>query len=135
MTISELRADANRRAVQSIAHADPVWVDVQPAGEFLADLPPRTVLHSGPPLPFAQLCGLHRRGAINGALLEGWAADEEDAVQQLSDGRIRVDSAMNYNTVGSGVGIVTPSVPLLIVSDRRTGCRAGVFPAEGRFGG
>ena len=135
MTISELRADANRRAVQSIAHADPVWVDVQPAGEFLTDLPPRTVLHSGPPLPFAQLCGLHRRGAINGALLEGWAADEEDAVQQLSDGRIRVDSAMNYNTVGSGVGIVTPSVPLLIVADRRTGCRAGVFPAEGRFGG
>ena len=135
MTISELRADANRRAVQSIAHADPVWVDVQPAGEFLTDLPPRTVLHSGPPLPFAQLCGLHRRGAINGALLEGWAADEADAVQQLSDGRIRVDSAMNYNTVGSGVGIVTPSVPLLIVADRRTGCRAGVFPAEGRFGG
>ena len=135
MTISELRAEANRRAVQSIQNADPVWVDVQSAGEFLTDLPPRTVLHSGPPLPFARLCGLHRRGAINGALLEGWAADASDAEQQLLDGRIRVDSAMNYNTVGSGVGIVTSSVPLLIVADRRTGCRAGVFPAEGRFGG
>lgn len=135
MCLESLRACANRRAVRSIVEAEPYWVDVQPAGDCIPDLPPRTVLHSGPPLPFERLCGLHQRGAINGALLEGWATDEADAVRQLRDGRIRVDSAMNYNTVGSGVGIVTPSVALLVVEDRRTGCRAGVFPAEGAFGG
>ena len=126
---------ANQRAVQSIVDAEPVWVDVQRASECIPDLPSRTVLHSGPPLPFEKLCGLHQRGAINGAIFEGWATDEADAERQLRADRIHVDSAMNYNTVGCGVGIVTPSVALLVVEDRRTGCRAGVFPAEGAFGG
>lgn len=113
---------------------DPYWIDVVSAGEFLS-LPAKTILHSGPPIKFERMCVLHRRGMINACLLEGWATTSEEAAAMLTAGDVHLAAALDYATVGSGTGIVTSSVPLLIVEDRETGGRAGVFPGEGRFGG
>ena len=113
---------------------DPWWVDVRTAGDFLG-LPDRTVLHAGPPIKFGRMCPLHRRGMVNACLLEGWATSEAEAVRLLEAGDVRCASACDYATNGSGTGIVTPSIPLLVVEDRETGGVAGVFPSEGRFGG
>ena len=113
---------------------DPYWIDVLPAGEFLF-LPDRTILHSGPPIEYGRMCVLHRRGMVNACLFEGWAKTEAEADAMLQRGDVRCEAAMDYATVGSGTGIVTAHVPLLIVEDRETGGRAGVFPGEGRFGG
>ena len=106
---------ANRACVAAIVEAQPYWVDILPAREVIEGLPERTVLHSGPPIAFADMCELHRRGMIGAALLEGWAGNAAEAANMLESGAIRVDSALNYNTVGSGVGIVTPSVALMVV--------------------
>lgn len=113
---------------------DPWWVDVQTAGEFLG-LPDKTVLHSGPPIEYERMCSLHKRGMVSACLFEGWAKTETEAEALLSRGEVRCESALDWATVGSGTGIVTAHVPLLIVEDRETGGRAGVFPGEGRFGG
>ena len=113
---------------------DPLWVDVQSAGEFL-QLADKTILHSGPPIEYGRMCVLHRRGMVNACILEGWAKTPDEADAMLESGKVRCESAFDHATVGSGTGIVTPSVPLLIVEDRETGGRAGVFPGEGRFGG
>ena len=109
-------------AKKIIDASDPYWVDVRPAGEFL-QLPEKTILHSGPPIAFERMCVLHRRGMANACLFEGWANDVAEAEAMLSRGEARVAAAM------------TASVPLLVVEDRATGLRAGVFPSEGRFGG
>lgn len=114
--------------------SDPHWVDVLPAGEFLG-LPEKTILHSGPPIEFARMCPLHRRGMINACFMEGWAKTEAEAVKLLESGAVKCEAAYDYATVGSGTGIVTASIPLLVVEDRLTGKRAGVFPHEGKFGG
>ena len=114
--------------------SDPHWVDVLPAGRFL-NLPEKTILHSGPPIEFERMCILHHRGMVNACLFEGWARTADEAEAMLARGEVRVAAAMDYATVGSGTGIVTASVPLLVVEDRTTGLRAGVFPSEGRFGG
>ncbi len=53
----------------------------------------------------------------------------------LLRGEIRIESAFDYPTVGSGVGIVSASVPLLICRDQASGRVARAFPNEGRFGG
>lgn len=127
--------EANRRAMKMITDAQPYWTGVETAGDFLKNMGERTVLHSGPPVSYEEMCALHKRGMQNGALMEGWASDREEADRLLKKGDIHVDSALNYNTVGSGTGIITPSVPLLIVEDRITGKKAGVFPAEGKYGG
>ena len=113
---------------------DPFWVDVQPAGEFLG-LADKTVLHSGPPIEYARMCEGHRRSMVNACLFEGWAKTPDEARSLLERGEIKCEAACDYATDGSGYGVMTKSVPLLIVEDRAFGSRAGLFPAEGRFGG
>ena len=113
---------------------NPHWIDVLPAGEFLG-LADKTVLHSGPPIEYARMCRAHRRSMANACLFEGWAKTADDAVRLLESGAVKCEAACDYATDGSGYGIITKSVPLLIVEDRDYGSRAGLFPAEGRFGG
>ena len=113
---------------------NPYWVDVLPAGEFLG-LPDKTVLHSGPPIEYARMCPLHRRCMVNACYMEGWAKTEAEAVRLLERGEVKCEAACDYATDGSGIGIITRSVPLLIVEDRDWHSRAGLFPHEGRFGG
>ena len=123
MTAKELREAGN-----------PYWVDVLPAGDFLG-LPDRTILHSGPPIEYARMCCAHRRSMANACLFEGWAKDVDEADRMLAGGQVACRAACDYATDGSGYGVITRSVPLLVVEDRDYGSRAGLFPAEGRFGG
>ena len=123
MTAEELREAGN-----------PHWVDVLPAGEFLG-LADRTVLHSGPPIEYGRMCNAHQRSMVNACLFEGWSKTADEAVRLLERGAVKCEAACDYATDGSGYGIITKSVPLLIVEDRDYGSRAGLFPAEGRFGG
>lgn len=113
---------------------DPYWIDVRKAGEFLG-LPDRTILHAGPPIEYSRMCQGHKRSMVNACYFEGWAKTESEAVRLLESGEISLAPAFDYATNGSGYGIITKSVPLLIVEDRETGGTAGLFPAEGKFGG
>ena len=123
MTVEELREAGN-----------PYWIDVRSAGEFLR-LADKTVLHSGPPIEYDRMCGAHRRSMVNACLFEGWAKTEGEAQRLLEKCEMKCEAACDYATDGSGYGIITKSVPLLIVEDRDYGSCAGLFPAEGRFGG
>jgi len=123
MTLEELRKAG-----------DPWWVDLRSAGDFLG-LPDKTILHSGPPIEYGRMCVGHRRSMVNACFLEGWAKTVSEAERLLEKGEVKCEAAYDYATDGSGYGIITKSVPLLIVEDRDYGSRAGLFPAEGRFGG
>ncbi|MBP3359410.1 MAG: DUF1116 domain-containing protein [Clostridia bacterium] len=135
MDIKDKIQAANYKAVNHIIDAEPYWIDVRRADEVLENFDEKTILHSGPPIAYENMCMLHKRGMINGVLLEGWADNEANAEKLILSGEIKIDSAMNYNTVGSGTGIITRSVPLIVCRDKKTGTVAGVFPAEGEFGG
>ena len=124
----------NLKAEELRDAGNPHWVDVLPAGEFLG-LDDKTVLHSGPPIEFARMCRGHRRSMVNACFLEGWAKTEGEAEKLLESGEVKCEAAYDYATDGSGYGVITKSVPLLIVEDRDYGSRAGLFPSEGRFGG
>jgi len=41
--------EANEAAADMVIQADPVWIDVKPAGEVIEGLDDYTVTHSGPP--------------------------------------------------------------------------------------
>ncbi|NMA46071.1 MAG: DUF1116 domain-containing protein [Lentisphaerae bacterium] len=135
MNLSEKIAAANERAVNELINANPVWVDIQPAGKVVDGLEPNMILHSGPPIDFADMAPLHRRGMISGALYEGLAKSEDDAIAKLSKGEIKVSSALDHNTVGSGTGIITPSIAMMVIENQNNGVRAATFPAEGPFQG
>ena len=123
--------EANEAAADMIIQADPAWVDVKPAGEVVEGLDDYVVTHSGPPIDFEDMVMLHQRGMVSACLFEGWAKTEEEALQLIRSGKIKMISALDTNTVGAGTGIITKSVAMIVTKDRNSGKVAATFPAEG----
>jgi hypothetical protein len=136
----QLIDDANREAVRRIAAAEPVLTDVRPAGEVIPALAGRVLLHAGPPIEWARMCG-PMRGAIAGALVfEGWAADLEAAERLAASGAVAFAPNHHHGAVGPMTGITTRRMPVLVVENRAFGNRAFCTINEGlgkvmRFGG
>ena len=77
---------ANRNASGAYLAAQPVLEGIGPAREALPGMGARMILHAGPPIAWAAMCG-PMQGAIVGAILfEGWAEDAE-AAQALAGSR------------------------------------------------
>ncbi|HJS33366.1 MAG TPA: DUF1116 domain-containing protein [Alphaproteobacteria bacterium] len=131
---------ANREAVARLLAAEPVLVDVGPAGEVLAGLEDRTILHSGPPIGWARMCGPMRGAVAGAAVLEGWASDIAAAEDLASSGRVAFHPNHRFGGVGPMTGLTTRSMPVMIVENRTFGNRAYCTINEGlgkvmRFGG
>ncbi|MBP3478388.1 MAG: DUF1116 domain-containing protein, partial [Oscillospiraceae bacterium] len=130
-TLAEKIDAANEAAADMVIQADPAWVDVRPAGEVIEGLDDYTVTHSGPPISFEDMVMLHQRGMVSACLFEGWAKTEEEALELIHSGKIKMISALDTNTVGAGTGIITKSVAMIVIKDRNNGKIAATFPAEG----
>lgn len=135
LNLKEKIDEANQKAVHYIIDSDPAWVDVLPAGDVIEGLGDYTIIHSGPPIDYDDMVMLHQRGLVSACLIEGWAKSKEEAVDLIKSGTIKIMSALDTNTVGAGTGIITKSVAMIIIEDRKTGIRAATFPAEGPFQG
>lgn len=135
MDIKQLIAEANQKAAACLTDNDPYWVDIKPAGECVEGLEDHMILHSGPPIDYEDMVMLHQRGMVSAMLFEGWAKDEKEAVEIIRSGEIKIDSALNHNTVGAGTGIITKSVAMIVTEDKRNHNTAATFPAEGPFQG
>ncbi len=112
------RQSANAEAVERLTTAEPVLVDMRPAGEVVPGMTPETILTSGPPMPWEEYTGGQRQAVIGGALFEGLASDAADADGKLRDGLIRVDGCHDYGCIGSLAGIYTASMPVFVVENR-----------------
>jgi hypothetical protein len=130
---------ANRTALDRLLGANPVLVDVQPAGSAIPGLEGRMLLHSGPPIAYERMCG-PMRGAITGAILfEGWAATADDAAAMAQSGAVRFEPCHHHGAVGPMAGVVSPSMPVVVVENSSAGNRAFATLNEGlgkvlRFG-
>ena len=131
---------ANREALARILAAEPVLADVRRAGELIPALDAaRLVLHAGPPLDWARMCG-PLRGAICGAIVfEQWADDLAAAERLAASGGVQFAPNHHHGAVGPMTGITTRSMPLLVVENRAFGNRAACALNEGlgkvmRFG-
>ena len=131
MDIKQRIAEANQQAAACLTENNPYWVDIRPAGECVEGLEDHMILHSGPPIDYEDMVMLHQRGMVSAMLFEGWARDEKEAVEIIRSGEIKIDSALNHNTVGAGTGIITKSVAMNVIEDRRNHTVAATFPAEG----
>jgi hypothetical protein len=130
---------ANAQALERIFTARPFLVGVGLASELLPDLQEHTVLHAGPPLPWTEMCG-PLRGAVLGALqYEGWAISEVAAQALVEAGKITFRPCHSASAVGPMTGVITPSMPLMVIENRAFGNRAYTTLNEGlgkvlRFG-
>lgn len=132
-------AAANRLAFERLTGADPVLVDVLPAREALRDIGPATILHAGPPVAWERMCG-PMRGAVIGALrYEGLARTAAEAEALIGGGGVELAPCHTRDAVGPMAGVISPSMPLLVVENAAGGTRACANLNEGlgrvlRFG-
>ncbi len=136
----ELIERANEEALARMLAADPVLVDVRPAGQVIAGLGEGMILHAGPPVDWPRMCG-PLQGAIAGAVVyEGWAPDLEAARAMAAGGEIAFHPNHDYDAVGPMTGLTSLSMPVMVVENRAFGNRAYCTVNEGlgkvmRFGG
>jgi hypothetical protein len=139
-TLRETIDEANAEALRRMLAADPVLVDVIPAGEVMSSLGGRTILHAGPPIDWERMCG-PMRGAVAGiAVFEGWAPDLKTATTMAAEGMFRLEPNHHYDAVGPMTGMTTVTQPVMVVENRAFGNRAYCAINEGlgkvmRFGG
>jgi uncharacterized protein DUF1116 len=132
-------AAANGRAVERILAAQPTLVDVRLASEVIEGLGGRMLLHSGPPIEWAAMCGPVQGAAIGACLFEGWASTPGDARRLLDGGKISFAPCHDHGAVGPMAGVLSPSMPVAVVENLAAGNRAFATLNEGlgkvlRFG-
>lgn len=116
---------ANSRALDAIRAVQPLLTDVRPAARLIPALAgERLLLHAGPPIPYALMCGPMRAAVTGAALLEGWAGTPEEADRLAVSGGIRFEPCHHHDAVGPMAGVISPSMPLLTVEDATSGRRA-----------
>jgi hypothetical protein len=131
---------ANTEAVGRMFAADPVLIDVVTAGDVIDDLGERVILHAGPPIDWADMCG-PMRGAITGiAVFEDWAPTLEAAEEMAATGAFEFRPNHHASAVGPMTGMTTQSQPVMVVENRKFGNRSYCTINEGlgkvmRFGG
>src|SRR2546425_1649424 len=117
-------AAANADALDRLARATPVLSGVRDAQTLVPALSGRTLLHAGPPIAPAALCGPMRGAVLGAALLEGWADMADEAARLLDSGAITLLCAHDHGAVGPMAGIISPTMPLFEVHDAATGTAA-----------
>jgi hypothetical protein len=137
MRVVTVRA-ANAEALRRLGEARPVLVDCAPAGDVLG-LPAGTVLHAGPPIEWTRMCAPLQGAVVGAVLYEGWAADPAEAERQAAEGAVHFEPCHDRGAVGPMTGLITRSMPVLVVENAGVGTRAAVTLNEGlgrvlRFG-
>ncbi len=116
---------ANEEGLRRMRAADPVLVDVVPAGKAMPALKERVLLHAGPPIAWQRMCG-PMQGAVAGAIVfEGWAPNLKAAAKLAAAGKVALHPNHHFGAVGPMTGITTRSMPVMVVENRGTGINAG----------
>lgn len=119
--VGDLVAVANATALERLLTGEPVWTDVLSAREALPGLSDRTILHSGPPVAWADMAG-PMRGAVIGALLFEGLAESEDVARRMGDrGEVEFAPCHHFGAVGPMAGVISPSMPVLVVRNAAYG--------------
>ncbi|MCZ6838216.1 MAG: DUF1116 domain-containing protein [Alphaproteobacteria bacterium] len=112
---------ANATAFARYLAAQPTLVGVAPAADAIAGLPERTILHSGPPIEWQDMCAPVQGAIVGACLYEGWAESHDAARKLLDAGEVSFSPCHHYAAVGPMAGIISPSMPVWIIEDSTHG--------------
>ncbi len=117
MVTASLREQANLAALRRMCEAEPVLVGVAAARDAVPGMTDRTILTSGPAMPFASYTGGQRAALVYAALYEGLADSPADAQRRMNEGDIIIGACHDHGCVGSVAGVFTSSMPVFVVRD------------------
>ena len=122
---------ANQQALERIINGKPSLTGLGKAIDLIPGMRKDLLLHAGPPIAWARMCG-PMRGAIIGALIyEGLANNSEEAEALASSGRIECAPCHQHGAVGPMAGIISASMPVFVVENAEYGNRAYATMNEG----
>ncbi len=112
---------ANKEAVQRVLSSKPFLIDVKPAIEVLPGMNKRSIFHAGPPIEWSRMCG-PMKGAIAGTMIfEGLANSWDGAVKLIEEGEIEFSPNHDHEAVGPMAGVISPSLPVMVVRNEKYG--------------
>lgn len=122
---------ANQKVMDIILSGTPKWVGLDIARNVIPGMTANTILHAGPPITWDRMCGPMRGGILAGLVYEGRAATPKEAEKLAASGKIRYAPCHEHSTVGPMAGIVTPSMPVMIIRNEKYGNTAYCTLNEG----
>jgi hypothetical protein len=112
---------ANQLAVDRMMESDPAWVGMGLARKVIPGMTEKTFLHAGPPIEWGRMSGPMRGAIIGAAIYEGLAHDGAEAEKLAKSGEISFTPTHHHNAVGPMAGVISPTMPVYIVRDRKYG--------------
>ena len=109
---------ANAEAFARLTSGEAVLVDCRPAREAFG-LPTHLVLHAGPPIAWAAMCEPMQAAVLCAIRYEGWAADDDAAARLIERQEVHLAPCHHWGAVGPMTGIITASMPVFVVENRR----------------
>lgn len=139
MSLGEKIGAANKEALERVLSSQPTLVGMGTAGDKIPGMTKKTILHAGPPVTWEKMCPPQRGAVIGGLLYEGLAADEKEAEALAASGEIEFSPCHHHDAVGPMAGIITCSMPVWVVQNKKYGNYAYCTLNEGlgkvlRFG-
>ncbi len=132
MDIKQKIEKANTEAGLRLTTAEPVLVDIAPAGEVIPGMEDKMITHSGPPISWQAMCGAQKGAVIGQVLFEGWAKSYDEAVKILEQGEIKLEPNHHHNAVGPMAGTISISAPVWVVENKAFGNLAYCRQVEGK---
>lgn len=115
---------ANEEAVGRMIEARPVLVGLAKAREVIPGMHDNLLLHAGPPIEWERMSG-PLQGAVIGALIfEGRARHEAQARAIVERGEVEFAPCHHHSAVGPMAGVISPSMSVYILENKRHGNRA-----------
>ena len=112
---------ANAEAAKRFLSGAPFLVGMGQAGEVIPGMRRDLLLHAGPPVDWARMCG-PMRGAVMGALVyEGMAASPAEAETLAASGAVSFAPCHEHGAVGPMAGVVSWSMPVFVVRNETFG--------------
>ncbi len=117
---------ANAIAFERFLAAQPVLTGVATARDVLPGMANgrRLIVHAGPPIDWAKMCGPMRGAVLGAVVLEGWAESVPAAQQLIDRGGVDLEPCHHQGAVGPMAGIISPSMPLFVIENRAASNRA-----------
>ncbi len=139
-SIKEEIEKANQESVTRMMESDPLWVDIGFAKKVIPGMKDYKLIHAGPPIEWERMSG-PMRGAIIGAILyEKWAETPKEAEELAKSGKVSFEPNHHYNAVGPMSGVISPTMPAIVLKDKKYGNQTYSLLNEGigkvlRYGG
>ncbi|MEX1124042.1 MAG: DUF1116 domain-containing protein [Acidimicrobiia bacterium] len=106
---------ANAEVFRRLDTASPKLTGVATALDVVPGMTDRTILHSGPPLAWAEFCDPLRRSVRATVMAEGWARDRDEAEKLVASGGVALDSANHHATVVPMAAAIGPTASVFVV--------------------